>query len=225
MTGNQKIIIIGGEGTATNIAESIIDSNLNYNSKLEFIGFANDNLDTKRVINSYPIVCKITDLNEFLHKNKDVKVIFALYKPLFMEQRTLLLENLKLNPYHFTSFIHPNCYVAPSAKIGFGNVVLSGTNIHSNSKIGNCNIINSQCTIEHDTIIGNSNFFAAGCSIGSSINIQNSCFFGLNSCLKEGLNIPNGSFFGMGSVVLKEPKTKSEIWYGNPAKFSGKNDY
>ena len=52
-----KVLVIGGEGTATNIADAISDARTNYNLNIEFIGCANDNFGTKPDLQGYPIVC------------------------------------------------------------------------------------------------------------------------------------------------------------------------
>ena len=44
-----KIILIGGEGTAINIAEAIVDSINNHNYKAEFLGLANDNIELQEI--------------------------------------------------------------------------------------------------------------------------------------------------------------------------------
>jgi UDP-3-O-[3-hydroxymyristoyl] glucosamine N-acyltransferase len=197
-----KVIIIGGEGTATNIAEAIIDANKNYNSNIKFIGFANDNFGTKSDLKGYPIICSVKKIANFLNKDSELKIIYALYKPLFMKKRSMILYELSLPIERFINFIHPLSFLAPSIKIGRGNVFLPNSVLHNNISVNNFNIFNSNCVIEHDTIIGSSNFFAAGCTIGSSVKISNYNFFGINSCIKEGLSIPEASFFGMGSVVI-----------------------
>lgn len=216
MEKGNKVIIIGGEGTATNIAEAIIDANQNYDYPLTFIGFANDKINVTK-INGHPIVCKINDLKTFISKDKDMKIIFALYKPMFIKKRSELLAELNIPFDRFINFIHPLSYISPSTQIGFGNVVLPNCNVLSNTKIENFNIFNCNCTIEHDTKIHSNNFIAAGTTIGASVIIKDFNFIGLNSTIKEDLIIPSNTFIGMGSNVLKSPINSNEIWYGNPA--------
>jgi sugar O-acyltransferase (sialic acid O-acetyltransferase NeuD family) len=224
MKKTDKVIVVGGEGTATNIADAICDAKLNYNLSIEFIGFANDQFGNLSDLKGYPVVCTIKDVNHFLIANAEIKIIYALYKPLFMRKRSILLHNLSLPFDRFINFIHPSCYLATSVKIGRGNVFLPNSVLHNNVSVNDFNIFNSNCVIEHDTVIGSSNFFAAGCTIGSSVEISNYNFFGLNSCIKEGLSIPEASFFGMGSTVINSPKEPNEIWYGNPARRAKIND-
>jgi sugar O-acyltransferase (sialic acid O-acetyltransferase NeuD family) len=211
-----KIIIIGGRGTALNIAEQIIDAKENFSEKYELLGFANDVL-TDNDLNNIPVVCKIEEINNY-YKFNDVKFIFALYKPEKMKERSQLLMRLAIPCEKQISFRHPNSYISPSCTMGFGNVILSGTHIHNTVRIGNNNIINSSVVIEHDVKILNFNFISAHAVIGSNTSIKSGCFIGLNSSVRENVSIADFTFIGMGSTILKNIENSSSIWYGNPGR-------
>lgn len=209
-----KIIIIGGTGTALNIAEGIKDAIINFKYPAEIIGFAND-MDYDD-IGGFPIISKIKNISNFFVYD-DVKFIYALYKPEVMSERSLLLQNLNIPKTKFTNFIHPSSYISSSLVIGNGNVVLQNCTIQNKCKIGNNNIISSNVVVEHDSCIGNSNFIAAGVVIGSNVQIESSNFIGLNSSIRENIVIKNNSFLGMGSVLVNNTN-ENEVLYGVPAK-------
>jgi hypothetical protein len=56
-----KVIILGGIGTAVNIAEQMIDARERFGLKDEFIGFAFDNESFGSTINGFPLLCKTYD--------------------------------------------------------------------------------------------------------------------------------------------------------------------
>ena len=210
-----KIIIIGGEGTAVNIAEALSDAINNYHYDAEFLGFANDNIE-KEYINGIPICTKITEINKYYQYN-DVKFIYALYKPGFMRERAALLKKLAIPYDSMINFIHPLSYVSSSIKLGKGNVILANSTIQNNVILGMNNIINSNVAIEHETNLGNSNFVSAGVVLGSKVHLSNECFIGLNSSVRENVIIEDNVFIGMNSLLLSDCK-ENEIWYGVPAK-------
>lgn len=212
-----KIIIIGGKGTAVNIAEAIIDAHNNYGYKDELLGFAIDDPSLGKIINGIPVLCKISDIDSMYGKYSDVKLLFALYKPSVMESRVNLLRSLNFSDDRFTNFIHPLVYKANSAILGVGNIVLAHACINSNVLIGNFNIINQSVIIEHDTSISNSNFFAAGSIIGSHVKISNGNFFGIHSSVRESVEIANYNILGMGGVLLSNLESY-KIVAGVPAK-------
>lgn len=211
-----KILVIGGSGTAINIAEQIIDSNKNYNSGIEFIGFAFDSPVPGNRINGYPVLCKTTELIEKYPQN-EVMFVFSLYKPETMKDRIILRKELAIPENRFANFIHPSVFLAASVKIGIGNVVLSHSTIQQNVIIGNYNIINSNVVIEHETIIGDSNFVSAAVCIGSKVQIGEGNFLGLNSTIREKCRLSDYTFIGMGSNVLTNCMNPG-IYYGNPCK-------
>lgn len=212
----EKIIVIGGRGTATNIAEHIIHANKVFSSRQEFIGFAIDDESLGREINGMPVLCKVKDLHE-KYKKSDVKLIYALYRPDVMEARVQLFNSLNFAWSRFTNFIHPLAYVSPSVKMGLGNAVLSNSSIQANVTIGNGNIINSSVVIEHDTTVNNHNFLAASVCIGAKVEIGNGIFIGMNATIREKINISDFSFIGMGSNLLTSVEN-NRVVYGNPAK-------
>ena len=210
-----KVIVIGGEGTAINIVESLMDAVTNYGYEVEVLGLANDNVE-KEKIGGINIFTKIKDIEKY-YKYADVKFIYALYKPNAMLERLSLLEKLKIPYNSFLNFIHPKAYVSPTVHFENGNVILANATIQNNVKLGMNNIINSNVTIEHDTSIGNSNFIAAGSVLGSKVMVSDACFIGLNSSIRENVVIEENVFIGMGSLILSDC-CKNEVWYGVPAK-------
>lgn len=212
-----KIIIIGGTGTAICIAEQIIDAKNNYNSCDEFIGWSIDDESLGKEIAGYPILCKTQEVKEQYSKYDDVKFIFALYKPDVMKRRIELLNSYGILREKFATFIHPTAYIAKSAIVGTGSVVLSHSSINSNVIIGKNNIINTNVVIEHDTTLGDNNFLAASACVGASVEIGKGTFIGLNSTIRESVEISDYSFVGMGANVLKNTATE-QIVFGNPAK-------
>lgn len=211
-----KILIIGGRGTAVVIAEQIIDAIERFNYPAELIGFAFDDPEMTEVLD-LPILCHSYEVLEKYGKYDDVEFIYQLYRPDLIRVRSELRDsfNIPIEKYH--NFIHPSAYIARSAKIGHGNVFLANTVVNSHAVIGNHNTFNSGDLIGHDTIIGNSNFSAAQVCIGSGLHIGDMNFFGLNSSLRNELHIGDECIIGMASNVTKSLEDKA-IVFGNPAK-------
>jgi len=216
-----KVIIIGGKGTAVNIAEQIIDAAKNFESKVEFLGYSIDDESLGDSINGYPILCKTKELRDKYNHQSDVKFIFALYKPEKLKERTALLSSYGIEASKFTNFVHPSVYLSGAIKTGTGNVILSNSSVHYGVEIGNYNIINSNTVIEHETKLGSTNFIAASVCIGAKVNIGNGCFIGLNSTIKENVTISDYSFVGMASNVLQDVGEGQTV-FGNPARVRNK---
>lgn len=212
----EKIILIGGRGTAIVIAEQILNAKERYGMQIEVLGLALDDLSGGSEINGFPIVCPPDDLMSKYGKYNDVKFIYSLYRPDVMEERTKLLYSYDIPLEKFTNFIHPTVMQSRSSKIGVGNVVLTNTVINPNFEMGNFNTINSLCLLGHDSKIGNNNYFAGEVCLGSGVKMGNKNFIGLNSTIRNGLHIGDNSIIAMASNVVKNVENQ-KIVMGNPA--------
>lgn len=212
----EKIIIIGGRGTAIVIADQINDANYRFGKNIEVLGLALDDLSNGNIISGYPILCGIKELYDKYGKYDDVKFIYSLYRPDCIEERTKILYDLNIPLEKFTNFIHPSVMLARSASLGVGNVLLANVVMNSNAVLGNFNTINSGTLLGHDIIIGNNNYFAGQVCVGSGLKIGNMNFFGLNTSIRNGITIGNANIVGMASNITKSV-ADNNIMYGNPA--------
>lgn len=218
---NEKIIIIGGRGTAIIIAEQIYDAYKRYNVKIEVLGFAIDDPAYGAEINGFPILCGTREVKDKYASYNDVKIIYSLYRPDIMKERIELLKSYELPLERFATFIHPTVLLTRSAEVGVGSVILANSIINSNAKIGMFNTINSNCLIGHDSIVKDYNYFAAHVCLGSNLKVGNGNFFGMNSNIRNFLKIQDYNIIGMASNVVKDIESYS-VLYGNPAKKSDK---
>lgn len=212
----EKIIIIGGRGTAIVIGDQVYDAQVRYGNKQEVIGLALDDRSGGDDVYGYPILCGIKELNDRYGKYEDVKFLYSLYRGDCMDERTEILYNLNIPLQKFTNFIHPSVMLARSAKIGTGNVLLANVVVNCNAVVGNFNTFNSGVLLGHDTTIGNNNYFAGQVCIGSGLKIGDRNFVGLNTTIRNGVEIGDSNIFGMASNVTKNVSSHN-VLYGNPA--------
>lgn len=211
-----KIIVIGGKGSAVVVAEQIYDTQVKTNN-VEFLGFAFDDESFGTEINGFPILCKTYEAYKMYEKYDDVKFIYQLYRPDIMKERVELLHSYGIPKERFATFIHHSAMIARSAKIGFGSVVLANVVINANAYVGDYTTIQSNSLIGHDTKVGDYNFFAAHTVVGSNSKIGDANFFGLNTSVNNYISIGDYNFVGMASNVIKGLQSGEKV-YGNPAK-------
>ena len=215
-----KVVIIGGQGTPIVIADQMYDAKKRFNMDIEVLGLALDDKTMGNEICGYPILCGINEVYDKYKNYKDVQFVFSLYRSDQIRERTAILKSLNIPKERFMNFVHPSAMVARSARMGFGNTVLTNCVINSNAIIGNFNTFNSGTLIGHDIIMGDNNFFAAQVTVGSLLSIGNMNFFGLNSSIKGGILIGDGVLIGQMSNVTKNLED-DVVAYGNPAQSHG----
>ncbi|WP_455674375.1 sialic acid O-acetyltransferase [Phocaeicola sp.] len=212
----EKVVIIGGKGTAVVIAEQIYDANIRFSMDIEVLGFAFDDPAFSAGINGWPVLCGTHEAYDKYKDDKSVKFVYALYRSDLLRERIALRDSLNIPIERFLSFSHPSAYIAKSARLGYGNIILANCAINNNVVIGDFNTMNTNTLIGHDTILGNNNFIAAHTCIGSGLKIGNGNFTGLNCSLKNLIHVGDYNLIGMASNVIKDVKD-GYVLVGNPA--------
>jgi sugar O-acyltransferase (sialic acid O-acetyltransferase NeuD family) len=211
-----KIVVIGGKGSAVVVAEQIYDAQKK-GSYVELLGFAFDDDSFGNEIAGFPIVSKTEKLFDKYKSYSDVKFIFQLYRPDLMKERITLLNSFQIPIQRFAKFIHPSVIVSESVKICYGTAIMANSVVNSNVIVGSHCTIHSNSLIGHDTQLGDYNFVAAHNVIGSNNKIGKANFFGLNSTFNNYLEIGDFCFVGMASNVVKSIASGTNV-FGNPAK-------
>lgn len=212
----KKVIILGGLGNGSVIANAMIEARQRGYGEYEFAGYLNDREKERNSIEGLPVFGKLSEVQQFIKNG--FYFINTIYRIDGQKERIRLFENLKIPDSRLATFIHPSAYIAPNVKIGKGTVIMPNVSISSGAIIGKCNLIMVGASIGHNNNIKNYCHFAAQSCTGSLVEIEDGVHLGLNSTVRENLRIGKYSTLGMGSVLLKNIGNE-EIWAGNPAKF------
>lgn len=212
----KKVLILGGLGNGSVIANAITDANNRGYKEWEFSGYLNDRIEVGEKIENYNVLGKTNDVKHFL--NEGYYFINTILRIDGQKDRINHFESLDIPKERLAAFIHPLSYIAPNVDLGFGTIVMPNVSISSGTKFGKGNIIMVGATIGHDNSIGNYCHFAAQSCIGAYTKIEDGVHIGLNATTRENITIGKNSTLGMGSVLTKNIND-NEIWVGNPAKF------
>jgi acetyltransferase EpsM len=212
----KKIIILGGLGNGSVIANAICDANKSGKSECEFAGYLNDRIETGETIEGFPVLGKLGDVKKF--NDSGYFFINTIYRIDGQETRITLFRDLCIPRTSLATFIHPSAYIAPNVTISPGVVIMPNVSISPGVKIGKCSLIMSGSSVGHNTVIGDFCHLASQSCISSFVNISEGVHIGLNATVREHVRIGKYSALGMGSVLLQNI-AESEIWAGNPAKF------
>lgn len=122
----------------------------------------------------------------------------------------------KANKYPI-NLCHPKSDISKTARLGYGNLILSGAVINTNSHIGNGCIINTNSTIEHDNIIGNYTQISPGATLCGYVKVGEFCSISANSTIIPHIEIANNTVIGAGAVVTKNVTEEFCLFAGVPA--------
>lgn len=213
---SKKVLILGGLGNGSVIANAIKHANsLGFN---EWIceGFLNDDTSVGEMIDIFPVIDTIKNIQVYI--NKGYYFINTILRIDGQNERLDMFNSLNIPDERLATFVHPSAYIAPNVELGLGTVIMPLVAISSGTKLGKGCLVMVAATIGHDNIIGDFTHIAAQACVGAYLNVGTGTHIGLNATIREHVKIGNYATIGMGAVLTKDVG-EGEIWIGNPAKF------
>lgn len=212
----KKILILGGLGNGSVIANAIDHANkIGYN-EWTFEGYLNDRIPIGECIETYPVLGRTSEVKKFI--DEDYYFINTIFRIDGQKERLNIFAELNIPDSRLAVFVHPMAYVAPNVLLSPGTVIMPHVSVSSGTKFGKSCLVMVGATVGHDNEIGDYCHIAAQACIGAYLKIGVGVHIGLNATIRENLVIENYATIGMGSVLTKNVG-ESEIWVGNPAKF------
>lgn len=110
----------------------------------------------------------------------------------------------KLTHIHWITVIHPRAYVAPSASIGQGSIVMAGAVVQPYAQLGRHVIINTCASVDHDCQLADYVHVAPGCHLAGNVTLEQGVFMGIGSCVLPGKQVGAWSTVGAGATVIQD---------------------
>ncbi len=194
-----KDIAIFGAGGFGREVKTIIDViNSKTPNTYNFIGFFDDGVDKGTIVNGYPVLGGIKELNEL---ETALCLCVSIGDP---KIKKIVLNKIDNPNIDFPVIIHPNSSISnDDVEIGKGSIVCEGTILTCNIKIGEFVIFNLMCTVGHDTIIDSYCAFMPSVNISGEVNIGTGVYVGTGAKIINLLEIGENTIVGAGAVVSK----------------------
>lgn len=207
-----KDITIFGAGGFGREVKTIIDAINKSEPTYNFVGFYDDGIQKGTIVNGYPVLGGIQELNEV---TSELSLIISIGDPRIKKNILNKIENSFIK---FPTIIHPNASVSSDdVQIGKGTIICEGTIITCNIKIGDFVIFNLMCTVGHDTIIDDYCAFMPSVNISGEVHLHHSVYVGTGAKIINLLEIGQETIVGAGAVVSKSLPAKCTA-VGIPAK-------
>lgn len=207
----KKIAIIGAGGFGREV-KMLIDQINAVSSKYEFIGYYDDGKEKGTIINGFPVLGKVSDLNAV---SKVISVVLALGNPNYKKNVVALVENQNIT---FETLIHPSVLIGDDeVSIGKGTVICAGSILTCNISIKDFVTINLACTIGHDTVLENFVSLMPAVNVSGEVVLEEAVYVGTGAKIINQVSIGKNTTIGAGAVVSKSiPENCTAV--GIPAK-------
>jgi acetyltransferase EpsM len=214
----KKLIIIGGYGNGTVVAQIAEDINLK-DKKWEIIGFLND--FENEPINNYPVLGKIDNesVNKYL-ADHDVFFFYALISIKNNFKSLDKLHNLNIPLERFATLLHPTAIVSKASTIGKNVSIQAFSIVGPNAEIGNFIQVYGHATVGHNSKVEDYAYITSNSIVGAHVHLKQGAFLGVNSSTLDRVTIGEWSIVGQHSNVIKSIPDYSKA-VGNPAKVIG----
>lgn len=207
----QDIVIIGAGGFGREV-KTLIDAVNAIQKTYVILGFYDDGIAQGTIINSIPVLGKVSDLNKI---DTPIAVALGLGDPTIKSKVVDLLTNKNL---FFPILIHPSAIISSDdVQIGKGSIVCAGTIITCNIHIQDFVTLNLMCTVGHDTFIADYASFMPSVNISGEVRIEEKVYVGTGAKIINQLTIGKATIVGAGAVVSRSlPENCTAV--GIPAK-------
>ena len=106
-------------------------------------------------------------------------------------------EKIRSAGYLAPALIHPRAYVADTARVGEGAMVMAGAIVDVRAEIGDLTVLWPNTCINHDSKIGFNTFVSPSATICGFVDIGPHSFIGAGAVIVDHCQVPETSFIKM----------------------------
>ncbi|MEY8213822.1 MAG: NeuD/PglB/VioB family sugar acetyltransferase [Colwellia sp.] len=184
---SKDIILIGGGGHCVSCID-VIESDSQYIIR----GILDTDENVGKKVLGYPVLG--TDLDISMYAKEGCYFLITVGHIKSATLRVKLYKEVVASGGKFATVVSSRAYVAKSASIGDGTIVMHDALINANSHVAENCIINSKALIEHDCHIKSNCHVSTAASINGGVEVGERTFFGSNAVSKQGVVIEADSF-------------------------------
>jgi len=205
----KKVAFLGSGEMARHIAHYMIEDN-----QFDVVGYFDDFTDKGKIVNGFPILGKINEVEESFKNGIFDELINAIGFTR-MEYRKELFERF-VNKVPFATFIHSSCLVDSTAKIGKGVVVFPFAILYLDAVVEDNVFIQIRSYVT-DSIVKKHSMVSGTVSIAGRSEVGECCNIGISTTISNDVKICDYVRTGAGCIVNKDI-TEPGTYVGVPAR-------
>lgn len=189
-----EIILLGGGGHCKSCIDVIEQQDI-----YRIVGILDmAELEGSKIL-GYEVIGTDNDIPKYIKTIKNYLITVGQIKS--PEKRVYLFNLLKSYNLQLPVIVSPHAYIAKSAQIGEGSIIMHHALVNAESTIGRNCIINSKALIEHDAVIEDHCHISTAAIINGGVKVGKESFIGSNAVTKQYISIPENSFIKANSLV------------------------
>ncbi|MBI4381946.1 MAG: hypothetical protein HY574_12255 [candidate division NC10 bacterium] len=201
---SQRIVILGGGGTAVDFSEAALAAGN------EVLGFLKDSAEQEPL----PI---LGTLAEWKRLPEDVKFFCGFGSATSYKTRLDVLARLGIPEQRYAVIVHPQAAVSPSATLGPGCGMLSFVSLGARVRLGAHVEILQSVLIAHDCCLEDGVIIAGGANLAAAVHVGRGAYIGAGACIRGKTLVGERALLGMNSTLL-ENLPAGAMYAGSPAK-------
>jgi sugar O-acyltransferase (sialic acid O-acetyltransferase NeuD family) len=209
----RPLIFLGASNAFLEIQEVIHDIN-RVSPRHEIVGLLDD--DPARhgtIVDGVPVLGPL----EMARDRPDVDLVFGIGSYGTRLKRHSIIARLGLPDERFLSLVHPLAKVYPSATIGPGSIVHSGTVLANDVTLDGFNVVTFGAVLGPGAHLARFAMVASLAVVLSRVDLGPGSFVGASSCIQDGVRVGAGALIGMASAVYRNVADGTVV-LGNPAR-------
>ncbi len=181
-----KILIYGSKEFGR-VVKSYVNESGN-----EFAGFIDDFNEGPEIVGTYKSARKTFPKEEY-------EIVNAVgYKNL--DARDGVTQKILSDGYRLAHIIHRTAYVADSATLGKGCIIMAKAVVDVHARIRDAVVLWPGAVVSHDSTIGKNSFLAPNCTVCGYARVGENCFVGAGAVVVDHVVVPDKSFVKASSV-------------------------
>jgi len=100
--------------------------------------------------------------------------------------------------------VHPSAFVAPSAQLEPGAIVMARAVLGTESRAGRLAILNTGAVVDHDGRLGEACHVGPGCALAGNVTVGARALLGAGTAVRPGITIEEDAVVGAGAAVVRD---------------------